>query len=277
MYSAWNDAVTLDIISKIAGIRIKPVMDYEIGHVNLSENIHPGDNFLLAKSISQNSLGEKVCPIEFISEDQLDISTRENLAVQWHKDAYPFVCIVSLTSQEERGRGGETILQQGDGNVLIVPSPPKGHAIVLQGKHVAHAALRLQYKNSRRITMVTSFRPEDPFLPDECDLTNVKQSSNGAQLYTDYVEYKMDVLLKRVISIKSRVSTEKAKGKTLDVKKTEECIESLQIFLQNLRSQTGEGFESELSTKMSATCSKDTETTLENKIAQVEDDKQRGE
>ena len=35
MYDAWKDRNTLEILSEVAGVDLVPVMDYEIGHINL--------------------------------------------------------------------------------------------------------------------------------------------------------------------------------------------------------------------------------------------------
>ena len=37
VYEAWRDPKTLEILSEVAGVDLVPVMDYEIGHVNLTE------------------------------------------------------------------------------------------------------------------------------------------------------------------------------------------------------------------------------------------------
>lgn len=67
MYDAWTNPDTLRIISSITGVDLVPVMDYEIGHINISVNDNP------------------------------DGTTQAAPVVNWHKDSYPFVCVLMLS------------------------------------------------------------------------------------------------------------------------------------------------------------------------------------
>jgi hypothetical protein len=57
----------LRIISSITGVDLVPIMDYEIGHINISVNDNP------------------------------DGTTQAAPVVNWHKDSYPFVCVLMLS------------------------------------------------------------------------------------------------------------------------------------------------------------------------------------
>jgi hypothetical protein len=89
VYDAWTHPETLRIISSIAGVDLVPVMDYEIGHVNISVNDSP-DGTLQAAPV-----------------------------VDWHKDSYPFVCVIMLSDANEMV-GGETALRTGSGEIKKV-------------------------------------------------------------------------------------------------------------------------------------------------------------
>jgi hypothetical protein len=99
---AWKSQKTLEIISKIAGIDLVPVIDYEIGHINISI---PG-------AIKKDKDGV--------------IITEENgkAVVDWHRDSYPFVCVLMM-SDTTGMVGGETALKTGTGGVMKVRGPTK--------------------------------------------------------------------------------------------------------------------------------------------------------
>jgi len=98
IFEAWKHPETLSIISKIAGVDLVPVMDYEIGHINLSV---PGDK----KDISG-------------SNDD------DDAIVGWHRDSYPFVCVLMM-SDTTNMVGGETALRTGTGEIKKVRGPSK--------------------------------------------------------------------------------------------------------------------------------------------------------
>jgi hypothetical protein len=89
-------------MSKIAGVELVPVMDYEIGHINMSI---PGNK----KEYDSNTK---------ISEDDGDA------IVGWHRDSYPFVCVLMM-SDTTGMVGGETALRTGTGEIKKVRGPQK--------------------------------------------------------------------------------------------------------------------------------------------------------
>ncbi|ATZ45662.1 hypothetical protein BCIN_01g04060 [Botrytis cinerea B05.10] len=168
IYEAWKHPETLAIISKIAGVDLVPVMDYEIGHVNLSV---PGNR----RNHDSSAL---------ISEDD------EKPIVGWHRDSYPFVCVLMM-SDTTGMVGGETALRTGFGDIKKVRGPSKGCAVVLQGRYIDHQALQA-FGGQERVTMVTSFRPRSPRVRDDTVLTTVRPISNLSDLYGQTVEYQLE-------------------------------------------------------------------------------------
>lgn len=98
IFEAWKHPETLSIISKIAGVDLVPVMDYEIGHINLSV---PGDK-----------------------ADYTEKSMDDDAIVGWHRDSYPFVCVLMM-SDTTNMVGGETALRTGTGEIKKVRGPSK--------------------------------------------------------------------------------------------------------------------------------------------------------
>jgi hypothetical protein len=79
-----------------------PVMDYEIGHINMSV---PGAKIKCKKDAP-------------ITEDD------EEAIVGWHRDSYPFVCVLMM-SDTTGMIGGETALRTGTGEIKKVRGPSK--------------------------------------------------------------------------------------------------------------------------------------------------------
>lgn len=100
MYDAWKNPKTLAIMSSIAGIDLVPVIDYEIGHINISI---PGRK-------------KEHDPTEMIAEDD------NKAIVDWHRDSYPFVCVVMMSDTTDMV-GGETALKKGNGDIVKVRGP----------------------------------------------------------------------------------------------------------------------------------------------------------
>ncbi|OJD25475.1 hypothetical protein ACJ73_03159 [Blastomyces percursus] len=172
VYDAWQSPEVLKIVSNIAGIDLVPAMDWEIAHINISIP-------------SQADKGQSL-----ISEDD------DEPIVDWHTDSYPFVCVTMLSDCTNMV-GGETALRKGDGSILKVRGPQMGCAVVLQGRHIEHQALRA-LGGTERITMVTSFRPRSPALPDDTVLTTVRAISDLSELYFQFSEYRLEMLEERI-------------------------------------------------------------------------------
>lgn len=98
MYDAWTHPKTLSIISKIAGLDLIPVIDFEIGNINVSIND------------------------EEVSKKNGDNANDDIPVTKWHNDSYPFVCVVMM-SDASNMVGGETAMKTGLGEVLKVRGP----------------------------------------------------------------------------------------------------------------------------------------------------------
>ena len=117
IYDTWKNPEVLSIVSKIAGIDLVPVMDYEIAHVNLSwkSEAQKAEEMqtIMDRRLTEEDEGIAGCPWE----DDKPI-------VDWHYDSYPFVCVTMLSSCDNMV-GGETALQTGDGSLMKVRGPEK--------------------------------------------------------------------------------------------------------------------------------------------------------
>ena len=68
---------------------------------------------------------------------------------------------------------------------------------MLQGRYIEHQALRA-FGQTERITSVTSFRPKHPSFRDDSVLTTVRAISDLSELYSQFAEYRLQMLEERV-------------------------------------------------------------------------------
>ncbi|CZR50692.1 uncharacterized protein PAC_00566 [Phialocephala subalpina] len=183
IFEAWKHPETLALVSKIAGVELVPVMDYEIGHINLSV---PGS--------------------------KRDANMDDEAIVGWHRDSYPFVCVLMM-SDTTNMIGGETALRTGTGEIRKVRGPSKGCAVVLQGRYIDHQALRA-FGGQERVTMVTSFRPRSPRIRDDTVLKTVRPISNLSDLYGQAVEYQLENAESRIRQMLKNVRDSMKAGAT---------------------------------------------------------------
>lgn len=103
--------------------------------------------------------------------------------------------------------GGNTIVRKGDGSHYVAELPKLGEAMVLQGGRLAHAVSPTTTA-LERITMITSYRPTDPLLPDSCILTTVRAVSDANELMRQWVAYRMKILAERAEKFSQSVKGE---------------------------------------------------------------------
>jgi hypothetical protein len=228
-YDAWTHPETLAIVSKIAGIELVPVMNYEIAHINFSVKTESQTHAERAeietqKKAFESDEGIAGCPWE----DDKPI-------VGWHNDSYPFVCVLMLSDCTDMV-GGETALRTGTGEIIKVRGPQMGCAVVLQGKYITHQALRA-LGAQERITAVTSFRPKDPYARDDSVLRTVRPISDLNELYYDFSEYRLQIMEDR-IDARLRVLRERRRcGKKIDTMELKGFLTELEGFLQHTNNE----------------------------------------
>ncbi|EEP79939.1 conserved hypothetical protein [Uncinocarpus reesii 1704] len=217
VYDAWKSPKTLDIISKIAGIDLVPVMDWEIGHINISIQSEEQKNKGLVDAAKKAQDGDE--------EEQMPI-------VDWHTDSYPFVCVLMLSDCTSM-IGGETALRKGDRSILKVRGPQMGCAVVLQGRYIEHVALRA-LGSTERITMVTSFRPRSPVLPDDTVLTTVRAVSDLSELYFQFSEYRLEMLEERIRLKLKEIRDKRRASRPFDTHKLKQFLGEQERFLAHM-------------------------------------------
>ncbi|KZT32665.1 hypothetical protein SISSUDRAFT_993875 [Sistotremastrum suecicum HHB10207 ss-3] len=185
-YDAWTHESVKERVDQMAGIPITIVYDYEIGHTNIQ--LGP-----------RGWAGLKAEPDMPSAEGNLAVDAEIEPTVykvpNWHKDSYPFVCILML-SETSTFKGGNTFIRKADGTNLVCPLPPIGHAMILQGGLLDHAVSPTS-ASQERLSMVTSYRPSDPLQTDSCRLNTVRTVSEVPVLHKQWLDYRLKLLAER--------------------------------------------------------------------------------
>ncbi|GAA5825211.1 hypothetical protein JCM11251_006146 [Rhodosporidiobolus azoricus] len=210
VHAAWSSPEVIKAVSEAAGIDLVPIMDLELGHVNyqLGAKGKDGVRSTPISPAAQPPLfeGEELEKVKALAE--ADGGDGPDCNVGFHRDAYPFVCVLMLSDCTNM-IGGETALKCGDGRVVKARGPGVGHVVVMQGREISHAALKA-YNVNERITMVTSFRARDPMLADSSILPTVRPTSKKNRLNYQWTLYRLKLLSDRFATMAAGLEQKKA-------------------------------------------------------------------
>ncbi|KAK2616746.1 hypothetical protein QQS21_000358 [Conoideocrella luteorostrata] len=201
-YDAWYSPEVLDKISQVAGIELVPAFDFEVANINISINDQNADVVTYGDHTSE---------------------------VAWHYDSFPFVC-VTMVSDCSGMIGGETAIKLPNGDVRKARGPAMGTAIVMQGR-------LLEDVKRERIAMVTPLRPKNPLIRDETILTGVRATSNLEELYSQYTEYRFEVLEERFRSQLKNERRRKETCKGFDIEEIRAFITEQKEYLESMLEQ----------------------------------------
>ena len=116
----------------------------------------------------------------------------------WHKDEVPVVCVLML-SDTSTMEGGETAIRTGDGGLIKSRGASMGGALLMQGGHTDHAALRAT-NCAERVSMVTSYAFACPDADDS--RTSLKSADpigdSMPTMWNVFLEYKLKRLRGRI-------------------------------------------------------------------------------
>lgn len=114
-YQFWTSPEVLGIVSQLAGVDMIPVVDHEICHTN----VQMGPDGL--DGVKNTPVDPPGPPAEYQLR-QSEEGEKAKPVVPWHRDSYPFVCVVMLSDTSSM-TDGETEMQNGDGSTVKVRSP----------------------------------------------------------------------------------------------------------------------------------------------------------
>ncbi|KAB8275404.1 hypothetical protein BDV30DRAFT_225154 [Aspergillus minisclerotigenes] len=207
-FSLWWSPEVLKIVSDIAGIELIPCCDYDVANVIISIN---------DQNVATVGSGD------------------ETASVGWHYDSVPFVS-VTMASDCTGMVGGETAIRLPDGEVRKVRGPSMGTAVIMQGRYLEHQALKA-FGGRERIAMVTSFRPKSPLALDETTLNGLRAISNTSELYTQYNNYRMEIVEERFRS-KIKEERDRVKGRrAFDLQEMRRWLEEQRDFIDHTLEQ----------------------------------------
>ncbi|BGP14824.1 hypothetical protein JCM10213_002737 [Rhodosporidiobolus nylandii] len=210
IHAAWNSPEVLAAVSEAAGVELVPVMELELGHVNFQLG-SKGKAGVRTTPITLQEQKPHFTGAEFEgikAKAEADDGTGGDTNVGFHKDAYPFVCVLMLSDCKHMV-GGETAIKTGDGRIVKARGPGAGNVVVMQGREISHAALKA-YNVDERITMVTSFRAKNPDLNDASILTTIRPTSKRNRLNYQWSVYRFRLLSERFANMAAALEKKKA-------------------------------------------------------------------
>lgn len=125
--SFWKSKEVLEIVSRLAGVELVPVVDHEICHTNVQVGPEGIEGAKKTPVTPPEATEESVKELQEWNKANQAVEPTESdnpnkMVVPWHRDSHPFVCVVML-SDTRRMTGGETELMKGDGSTIKVRSP----------------------------------------------------------------------------------------------------------------------------------------------------------
>ncbi len=87
---------------------------------------------------------------------------------------------------------------------------------------------------TERITMVTSFRPRSAFAKDDTVLTTVRSISDLAELYSQYAEYRFEILEERIRAHLKEIRDRKRARRMFNTAATKAFIAEQKSFLDSM-------------------------------------------
>lgn len=210
----WYHPTVTACISEAFGLPLKILgRKGEVGYVNVQ--LSPEGRAGVYKLGEVPSL--PLSSASFLPESQDDASMIDS----WHKDSTQIVVVVMLSDCSTMA-GGETAIRTGTGEVLKARGTKAGSAVVMQGCHTPHAALR-SWNSMERISMVTSYGFADAERDDSgTSLRSISPKNHDIEgTRGHFLEWKLERLRERVGKMEDDVKGKRAKGGSGDVSKEE--------------------------------------------------------
>ncbi|KAE8443763.1 hypothetical protein EG329_001357 [Mollisiaceae sp. DMI_Dod_QoI] len=158
--SMWHHPTVTQYVSEAFGLPLKLLgRRGEVGYVNVQ--LGPEGRAGIYK------LGEVPSPPLSSPEVTQEMQDDASMVDSWHKDSTQIVIVVMLSDCSTMV-GGETAIRPSHPNpgpILKARGAKAGSAVMMQGCHTPHAALR-SWNSPERISMVTSYGFVDPDLDD---------------------------------------------------------------------------------------------------------------
>jgi hypothetical protein len=221
----WKHPATVECISKAFGLPLKILgRRGEVGYVNIQLGPEGVDGVYKLKETPSKPLSESTAVISEFDKVLTD---------SWHRDSTQIVCVVMLSDTSSMV-GGETAIRTGDGRVLKARGAKMGGAVVMQGCHTPHAALRAT-NAAERISMVTSYSFVDPDLDDSgTSLRSIDTKHHDLALIQDhFLLHKLSKLRERIDAAMDKVKERQSTGELAKREEVEPWVEDQITFLKH--------------------------------------------
>lgn len=91
--------------------------------------------------------------------------------------------------------------------------------------------------STERISMVTSFRPRAPSVPDDTVLTTVRPISDLSELYFQFGEYRLEMLEERIREQLKDMRERKRAGRPFDTTKLKQFLTVQEQFISHMNKE----------------------------------------
>ncbi|RDW77622.1 hypothetical protein BP6252_05675 [Coleophoma cylindrospora] len=224
--SMWNHPATTECISKAFGLPVKILgRRGEVGYVNVQLGPEGAAGVYKLTEMPSKPLHDTIAA----SESQYD----KVLTDSWHRDSTQIVCVVML-SDTSTMTGGETAIRAPDGQILKARGAKMGGAVVMQGCHTPHAALRA-INAPERLSMVTSYSFADPNLDDSgTSLRSIDSKTHDVSLIQDhFLLHKLSKMRERIDEAMDRIKARQGSGEMPKREEVEPWVEEQITFLKH--------------------------------------------
>lgn len=103
----------------------------------------------------------------------------------------------------------------------------------MQGRYIEHQTLKA-LEGRERISMVTCFRPKSPFVREETVLTGPRAISFVSGLYTQYTEYRLEILEERIRAWMKKERRRETAKRPFNISETRQFLMQQKQFLESM-------------------------------------------
>jgi hypothetical protein len=220
----WHHPAVTECISQAFGLPLKILgRRGEVGYVNVQLGPDGVEGVYRLQETPS-------APLEAIATPSTPSSGP--MTDSWHRDSTQIVVVVMLSNTSTM-TGGETAIRTGTGEIITMRGKRAGSAVLMQGCHTPHAALRADNMRER-ISMVTSYSFVDPNLDDSG--TSLRSISHGyhdmKSVQEHFLLHKLEKMRERIDKAIEEVKSHQGKEESLKREVIEPWVEEQITFLK---------------------------------------------
>lgn len=109
----------------------------------------------------------------------------------------------------------------------------------MQGRYIEQQALKAM-GGRERISVVTCFRPKSPLVKDETVLVGVRGISDISELYTQYTEYRLEILEERIRHQMKKEREREIAKKPFNIPEMKRFLTHQKLFIESMLTEIQE-------------------------------------